>query len=226
MKSYNIDLHTHTNYSDGVHSINEAIKAAMNKNLEMLAITDHFTTSWKQSIIDTINFNNFQEYMEEIKLGRKKFQFKCLIGIEIDMESRWEDLIKIPFNEFELILFEYVDSIVTLKKIAELIQKLDIQSVTGLAHNFYYKIADIETFSKILIDNDIYFELNSRYMQVLDSELIGKLKELKDNGVRFTIGSDAHQLSRIGEVQQPINILKKIDGLENLIDLSQFKFLS
>ena len=56
------DLHIHTTYSDGDPSIRDAIQAARAKNLTYLAITDHFTTSWKQSIIDTISFNNFEQY--------------------------------------------------------------------------------------------------------------------------------------------------------------------
>ena len=40
-----IDMHTHTNYSDGELSPNELVKYAISKNIGVLAITDHDTIS-------------------------------------------------------------------------------------------------------------------------------------------------------------------------------------
>ena len=38
------DLHVHTAYSDGIHSIEETIKLAKEKGIKVIAITDHDTT--------------------------------------------------------------------------------------------------------------------------------------------------------------------------------------
>ncbi|NVM55706.1 MAG: PHP domain-containing protein [Candidatus Helarchaeota archaeon] len=219
-----IDLHIHTAYSDGNPSINKAIKTAREKNLTYLAITDHFTTSWKQSIIDTVNFENFGQYIAGIKKERESARFNCLVGIEIDMGSNWADIKRFPFNQFELLLFEYVDSIVTLKRLCELIQELEIKPIKALAHNSYVKMANMEMFSSLLVENNIYFELNSRYITHPDNNLITRLKILKDHGITFTIGSDAHIESRIGDTKAAVAILEKIDGFENVIDLSFVKF--
>ena len=37
------DLHVHTAYSDGIHSIEETIKLAKEKGIKVIAITDHDT---------------------------------------------------------------------------------------------------------------------------------------------------------------------------------------
>ena len=39
-----IDLHTHTNFSDGTDSLEELLQNAENAKLEVLSITDHDTT--------------------------------------------------------------------------------------------------------------------------------------------------------------------------------------
>lgn len=36
-----IDLHTHTNHSDGTDSVEELLKNAEKSNIEILSITDH-----------------------------------------------------------------------------------------------------------------------------------------------------------------------------------------
>ena len=43
------DLHVHTNYSDGTHSIEEVIRLAKNRGIKVVAITDmiHFITMIK-----------------------------------------------------------------------------------------------------------------------------------------------------------------------------------
>ncbi len=219
-----IDLHIHSTYSDGTSSIKAIIQMAKAKGLSYIAITDHFTSSWKQSIIDTINFKNFEAYRQEIIKERKLISFNCLIGIEIDMDSNFEDICQIPFNKFELLLFEYVDSLVTFKKLEALIQESEIAGIKALAHNSYFKLANAEKFSKILVDNDIYFELNTRYLNRFDEEAIVRLKILNDYGVKFTMGSDAHVQERIGVVNDAVSILERLDGLENLIDLDKFGF--
>lgn len=219
------DLHVHTTYSDGNSSVKEAIQVAQAKNLIFLAITDHFTTTWKQSVIDTIDQNNFEVYRQAIIKERELARYNCLIGIEIDAGSNFNAIRQIPFNQFEIVLFEYVDSIVTLEKLESLIQELELPSITALAHNTYFKLANLEKLSTILVKNNIYFEVNSRYLSHFDSNAINRLKILKDHGVKFTIGSDAHDKTRIGDTDLALSLLEQIDGVENLIDLSDYKLI-
>ena len=49
-----INLHCHSNYSDGKNSINEIVAKAVKIGLDYLAITDHITNSWKSGIMPTL----------------------------------------------------------------------------------------------------------------------------------------------------------------------------
>ena len=46
-----IDLHTHTNISDGTDTVKELLENANNINLEVLSITDHDTTDAYYDVI-------------------------------------------------------------------------------------------------------------------------------------------------------------------------------
>ncbi|HUY00195.1 MAG TPA: PHP domain-containing protein [Candidatus Deferrimicrobium sp.] len=220
----NIDLHNHTTYSDGSLTIREVMEIAKNKNLSFLAITDHFTTSWKQNIISPVTFENINQYCSEIRDERTRLRVKCLVGLEIDMESSLADIRRIPFNQFEILLFEYVDSIIILNKVISLIHEFKPSALLGLAHNSYIRITNLKNFCNILAENNIYFELNARYLNPNDGDLINRLKTLKEYGIRFTIGSDAHDKAQIGNTAIVSAILEKIDGFENVIDMKNINF--
>ncbi len=219
-----MDLHVHSQYSDGAMSIKEAIQIAQTKDVSYLAISDHYTTSWKQDVVNTLSPNNFKSYCDEIKRERAQADFKCLIGIEIDMDSSWDDVRKVPFEWFEIIHFEYVESVDALQKIAGLIRTLKTKSIFSLAHNSYFKTANLEQFCTILLNNNICFELNSRYIAQLDEKSIQRLKFLRTKGIRFIIGSDAHEPSSIGKTREVLSILRRIEGFQNLINLQDLTF--
>ncbi|MHA1265645.1 MAG: PHP domain-containing protein [Candidatus Helarchaeota archaeon] len=220
-----IDLHMHSIFSDGTASIQEAIQIARQKDLDAIAITDHFTTTWKASIINSLSSTNFNRYIQTIKERRDAAQFPCLIGIEIDMGSSLEAIRQIPFHQFEILTFEYVDSFQLLKKVVKIKDQFQVQGLIALAHNSFFKQADLEQFCTILTENDIYLELNTRYLSPRDIGALRRLKQINKLGVRFTIGSDAHSHRRIGDIDYAIAILKEINGFNQLIslnDLSSF----
>ena len=67
MKIPRINLHIHSNYSDGKNSIEKIIKKAISEGLEYIAITDHFTNSWKANIIPTLDtISKIDKYRNEI----------------------------------------------------------------------------------------------------------------------------------------------------------------
>lgn len=65
-----IDLHTHTNHSDGTDSVSELLTKANNKNIEILSITDH----------DSVGAYYELEQNPEI---RKCFSGKIIVGTEL-----------------------------------------------------------------------------------------------------------------------------------------------
>lgn len=68
------DFHIHTNYSDGVFSPEKVIDAAIDANLDIIALTDHD---------NILSFEIAQNYIESLKKADKK-TIKIIQGIEIN----------------------------------------------------------------------------------------------------------------------------------------------
>jgi histidinol phosphatase-like PHP family hydrolase len=224
-----IDLHIHTQYSDGQATIPEVFEIATTKKLEYISISDHFTTTSKQFIIPTLSRSSIPRYLKEIEETACSYSFRCFLGIEIDSESNILDVEELPLERFELINFEDVSSLNILNKIGKLIKKREIRGILCLAHpNIHihdgHHPINLETIEKHvippLLEHDIAFELNSRYTnRWLKYE--DRIKLMIDEGVKISIGSDAHAKSDIGEVTLQYDFLKKIGGLKNLIKLEK-----
>lgn len=84
LKDIKGDLHLHTNWSDGAHTIEEMVKKAIEKKYEYLAITDHASP---MGIIQGIAGKRALEQIREIKRIRKKYKnkIKLLSGVEVDI---------------------------------------------------------------------------------------------------------------------------------------------
>ena len=86
-----IDMHTHTNFSDGELSPQELIRLAIDKNIGILAITDHNTIDG----LKTINRNNIDIVNSginiingiEVSIKREKGQMHIL-GYDFDLNNK------------------------------------------------------------------------------------------------------------------------------------------
>lgn len=200
MKRHN--LHTHTNYSDGKKTPEELIEKSRDQGLEILGISDHGFTSK----IRSLNVTNLEKYIDNLKrlqIDSKGIVLK--IGLEIDTcKPSGINPENLPFdiiNRLDYVLFEYLRIGTEFKEIYTGIESLlkirhKLLIPIGLAHpdlhnDFFGRDEEI---SKILGDNDIFVDMhlnfqgndvNYRYSQEL-------LEYLRNNKVRFTIGTDYH----------------------------------
>ena len=81
-----IDLHAHTNYSDGELSPDELIKLAINNNISTLAITDHDTIDGLKNITyrsKNINVINGIELSAKVDVGTMH-----ILGYDIDTQNK------------------------------------------------------------------------------------------------------------------------------------------
>ena len=82
-----IDLHTHTNFSDGQYSPNELIKKAIANNVSVLAITDHDTIAGLE-YIDRSDFENQIKIINGIELSIKVDKGAMhILGLGIDYKN-------------------------------------------------------------------------------------------------------------------------------------------
>lgn len=79
------DLHLHSRWSDGSHTIEELVEAAKNRGYSYIAITDH---SKGLGVAKGLTEARLLEQMKEVKELNKKFKnFRLLQGIEVDIKS-------------------------------------------------------------------------------------------------------------------------------------------
>lgn len=77
------DLHMHTTWSDGAHSLREMIEACIEKNYTHIAITDH---SHFLRVANGLSVERLMQQMEEIHKLRKEYpSIHILAGTEMDI---------------------------------------------------------------------------------------------------------------------------------------------
>jgi len=79
------DLHLHTKWSDGAHTVRQMVEAAKKKGYKYIAITDH---SQSLKFAGGLTEERLREQIEEIqKLNQELSDFTVLTGIEVDIKS-------------------------------------------------------------------------------------------------------------------------------------------
>ena len=224
MKYPKTNLHTHTVFSDGKNSIKQLVTIALKLKLNYLAITDHFSDSWKSDIMPTLNTAEIiEDYLIKIEncqryLKTNNKNLRLFKGIEIDMGSS-EKVIKklIRPEHFDIILFEYLETpegmayvrniIEYWKRINPINNKLPI---LGLAHfdpsNFIYQGLDSLIF--FLKEFEIYYEFNSSYYECFSRKNELFFKKLKEHNIYVAIGSDAHNSNGLDFIEEPLKMIE------------------
>jgi histidinol phosphatase-like PHP family hydrolase len=225
-----INLHIHSNYSDGKNSIEEIIKSAINANLEYIAITDHFSNSWKAKIIPTLNSREkIDIYLDEIgtinnQLRENNENLVVLRGIEIDLSSSHNyisNLIK-PHN-FDLILFEYLETPEAISFLKNIIynwkESYNITKIPllGLAHfdPSFFIFSNMEVLLPFMTQFKIFLELNSSYPQYYSTKYMSFFQKIKERKIAVSIGCDSHNLSNVGDIEDPFIAIENYDLMEN-----------
>ncbi|MHA1105450.1 MAG: PHP domain-containing protein [Promethearchaeota archaeon] len=229
-----INLHVHSTYSDGKSSIEKIIKKAISEGLEYIAITDHFTNSWKANIIPTLDTAyKIDKYLDEVEtlnlqVKEKNQNLIVLKGIEIDLGSSdgyISSLIK-PLD-FDIILFEYLETHESISFLKNIISKWKNNvngkrlPLLGLAHfdPSYFQFSNMDILFSFLSEFNIFFEFNSRYSQYYSTKYTPFFQKMKIREISVSIGSDSHNLSNIGNLKEPLEAIKYFSLQQQLFKL-------
>ena len=237
MKSPSVDFHIHSQYSHGEGSIQDIVKTGIVKNLTCLAITEHVRcqSSW------------FESFLSDIEAMKKQKGIKVISGIEskvLDFCGRLDatermisavDLVvasvhRIP--SFHDMRGNYIIQKVNQDKTS--IASLYLRALRGIAsnpavdvvgHPFHLlKAMAIEGISKddkmetarLFSKSRKAVEINSFY-HVPDLEF---LRMCVKEGVSLSVGSDAHRLIDVGNVNWSMRVLRKAGGTScDIIDV-------
>ncbi|NHJ23540.1 MAG: PHP domain-containing protein [Candidatus Lokiarchaeota archaeon] len=226
-----VNLHVHSNFSDGRNSIEQIVKRAIQLEMEFICITDHFSNSWKSNTIPTLNtLEKIELYLKNISnsnrsLIEKKDKLRVLKGIEIDISSDIDYITKLvnPMK-FDLILFEYLENFEGIAFISNLIDDWRYflpQNKTfpqlGLAHFdpklFFY--SNFNPLIQFMMEYNIFYEFNSSYPHSYSLEYQSFFQKLKERNIQFSIGSDSHELESLLEIETPLRMIEHYNLQDN-----------
>ena len=229
-----INLHIHSNFSDGKNSIKEIVGRALRSDLDYIAITDHFTDSWKECVSKLKNEDKISEYLTEITLCQnylrdKKKKLRILKGLEVDLSSSEQFIRKIKPANFDLIIFEYLENVETLAFLRNILtywkkisNDLSDFPILGLAHfdPSYFIYDNLDILISFLKENNIYFEFNSRYPEYYARKNQLFFEELRKGKVLVAMGCDSHNITSLNDIEEPEEMIfyyNLEDNYQNLI---------
>lgn len=203
-----IDIHNHTDWSDGEDSIEEIVVNALSRGISEVGISDHYNTSKCPSV----SVKNLDRYLSEINSIKLKYRDKITVlsGIEICSLPYPLSFEEFPFevvNNFDYVLIEYLDLLApntSLDSLEIFLSKITCKK--GFAHTDLIKLSNkfesLEKTIQFLKNNNIFWELNSSsccdtlYNLTERNEETEKLINLlKLNKIEIIAGSDTHSLA-------------------------------
>lgn len=229
MKVYG-DYHTHTVASDGRCSISEHAKVAKGAGIEQIAITDHSFSS----TVFHMTRRKFDKQEREIASIKDVKIFHGLEGNilnangDIDVPCdivRRSDVLHIGFHRyigFKGIACKIADrkwlfqngfcSQKTREKLVEIntqayINALNKYPVDCVAHLNHRALVDVKKVCETARDRGTYIELNEKHLDVVESFA----KELRNSGVNFLAGTDAHSAKKLGKMSKIKDFVEKYD---------------
>jgi DNA polymerase (family X) len=208
-------IHTHTTYSDGLHSVEEMAKAAQHLGYQYIGITDHSKAAF---YANGLKEDRVLAQWEEIeRLNGQFFNFKILKGIECDILNDGA----MDYNEELLSGFDFVIASVHSnlkmneeKATARIIKAVENQYVTILGHPTGRLLLSREGYPldhEKVIDacaaNGVTIELNAHPWRLdVDWTWIPRARE---RGVLISVNPDAHSTSGINDIRYGIMAARK-----------------
>lgn len=197
------DLHVHSHWSDGAHSLEELAEAAIRKGYEYLLIADH---SKSMGIARGLSEEELHQQVQEIQALNKKFKGFCLLaGIEVDIRA--DGTLDFPDDvlaQLDIVVaaihsgFKQAKETMT-KRIVKVMENPHVHIIahpTGrlIGEREGYEL-DWEEVLRCARETNTALEINS-YPARLDLNDLNS-RRAKEAGVSMTISTDAHTISQL-----------------------------
>ncbi len=199
------DLHIHSVYSDGRAKIEEIARQAKNLKLKAVAVVDH-SIELPFGLTET----KARRRQEEIDDAASVYGIKMYSGIECSINAAGE--IALPDFDFDFIIVsvhEFVDGPSYYERVMACLENYDVDV---LGHPFSQLFAfqnGIRKLDEKLLDiieeRGVAVELNSSHRSPSDEFL----ELCSDRCIMYSIGSDAHNLQKVGDVGWSIEMAKR-----------------
>jgi len=221
------DLHMHTTYSDGHHTILEMAEAAKKRGYSYIAITDH---SEHMAIVHGLDEKRLRMQIEEIGKANEKIKgISILKSIEVDiLESGALALPNSVLKELDLVVAAVHDRFNLSRKeqTERILKALENPYVKILAHPTGRLIGEREPYKvnmkqlfKSVKETGCFLEINAQPKRLDLKDIY--IQRAKEAGVRFVISTDAHNAASLaymkyGVYQARRGWLEKKDILNTL----------
>jgi DNA polymerase (family 10) len=199
------DVHVHSNWSDGAHSIESIAKYAMSLGYEYIAITDH---SKSLKIAQGLDEQRLLLQIELIKKTNSNLEnFRILTGIEVDILSDELDFNDDVLSKLDIVIasihtgFRQERAKIT-NRILSACENPHVDIIahpTGriLGRRDPYDV-DIDAIIDKAAETGTALEINSSPDRLDLNDIMAK--KAKDKGVKITIGTDAHEKEGLKDI--------------------------
>ena len=201
------DLHIHSCYSDGRGSIDEIVRRAKEAGLKAIAIVDH-SIEHRLGLTES----KARKRQEEIERAASKYDIDVLSGIECGIGVDGE--IMLPNFKFDIVLASIHDVVPKdeyYRRIELCLKKYDFDVLAHFHSQVFGSIdgrdlnRDAEIID-ILIERDIALEINTAHLAPPEDLLM----LCSNRKIRYSIGSDSHSVSRVGDVRWGLEMARKL----------------
>ncbi|MCE8424131.1 MAG: PHP domain-containing protein, partial [Candidatus Methanoperedens sp.] len=209
------DFHVHTDWSEGTNSISEMVEAAKKLGYQYIAITDH---SRALGVAHGMSEERLFEQIEEInKLNDNLDDFHIFAGIEVDIKA--DSNLDFPdsiLKQCEVVIAAlHTGQRQTRREITgRLLTAMENENVDIIAHPTGRIIGKREEYD---VDIDVLLDAATSTGTVLEINAHPARLDLSDansrkgknKGVRFGIGTDAHNSSSLGNMEFGVNVARR-----------------
>ncbi|PMP87249.1 MAG: DNA polymerase/3'-5' exonuclease PolX [Desulfurella sp.] len=228
------DLHVHTNYSDGLMSLEEVIQEAIKRNYDYIAITDHSVSSY---VANGLSVERLYDQLNEIDKLKDKYKGKIhiLAGSEVDIKQNGElDFSDNVLKDLDIVIASIHQGFANSKEIntKRIISAIENPYVNIIAHptgrligqRAPYEI-DIQKIAEYAAKHKTALEINSFYLRLDLNDEHARLA--KNAGAKICINTDTHTKENLdymiyGVLTAQRGWIEKSDCL-NTLNYSQLK---
>ncbi len=209
-------LHAHSNYSDGKHSLEEMVCAAIDSGYEYLGITDHSKSSFFYA--NGLYENRIQEQHKEIdKINAQYPDFRLFKGIECDILTDGAlDYTDDVLESFDFIVCS-VHSVLNMDvdtATRRLVRAIENPFTTILGHmtgRLLLRRKGYPLHMEYILDacakNDVVIELNANPNRLdVDWHWLSLINE---KGIKISINPDAHTIEGYKDIQYGVMQARK-----------------
>ncbi len=229
------DTHVHTEYSDGVDSIEKMAEEAIKMGYEYIVISDHAESL---GVASGMSIEKFKKQKKEIDKLNEKFgdKFRIFFSVELNILSDGS----VDFPEEELDIFDFCIAGIhsgfnqSMEKITNRIKRaMGIKKVKIIAHptgriigeRGEYKV-DIEEIFKEAKNTGVFLEINATPSR-LDLSDLNVMHAKSLYGLKFTIGTDAHAAVSLRDMRYGIGVARRgwltKEDIINTLPLKKFE---